>query len=70
MIMFQGSSIKVCRSPPCFSAIFTTGNNFYEFLFISLEDKTLPSESVILGEQTVSQKCWPPMRWAANTIEG
>ena len=34
--------IRCMSTPPCFSAIWTKGNNFHDFLFASQEDVTFP----------------------------
>ena len=41
-------------TPPCFSAIFTKGNNFCDFLFAALDEIALPNSGILLMERICS----------------
>ena len=51
-------------SSPCFSAIFTKGNNFSGFPFVSLEmipfklGSTLKGKNLLLEDQMLSRNLW------------
>ena len=41
---------------PCFTVIFTMGNNFYGFVFASLYDVVIPKQGLLLNSKKLT-KC-------------
>ena len=67
--------LRCKMSSPCFSDIFTKGNNFHDFLFASVADSpsklgfTLKGENLLQEEQIFSFESKPFLRRETNVNE-